>query len=399
MPTSPSRSNAPPSPAVPPGGAPPVELKQPFDPSVPTLDGAWYDRRKQLAHALQHQLPAKLSAGLAALPSATWPRWDPERAWAMLDPDAQQRLERMGPHAAHTVPVPHDLLACLMMNSGWQADPGDAALNAVLDRLIAEGEPLDRCAATPPEHSWVIWTSPLYRAASLGLDAVVVRLLDAGASPNVPILHEQAGVTTAGATVLYMAVQKSSLPTVERLLLAGASVNPPDSEAPTPRGQMKGYGPLHAAALRYPSSNDEVIESRAILDRLVQAGSPVNALADDVDGPLHAAVMRGHPALVEHLIALGADPYRRNGGGESPWEAAQRFEQRWLGQAPKNTMETTVKARVLAIASVLRKTVVAHEGQALRTTLTMSTVSTSRVEPVALDDASGRGGTPPRRRL
>lgn len=402
MPNDPSRPHAQPSPVVLPDGVPATSRAPSLDPSDSTLDWTWHNRRKQLAHALQHHAPTKLRVGINALPAATWPRWNPERAWAMLDPDAQRRLERMGHHAACTVPAPHDLLACLTMNPGWLDDPDDAALMAVLDRLIAEGEPLDRCAATNPEHGWVLWTPPLYRAALLGLDALVVRLLDAGASPDVSILHEQGGITTPGHTALYMAVQKTSLATVERLIAAGASVMPPDPEAPIPRGQMKGDAPLHAAARRFPRSAEEVIESQAILDRLVQAGAPVNAPNEKLGGPLHAAVAQGHPALVEHLLALGADPCQRNGSGESPWDTAQRHEQRWLGlgQTPMNAVETSVKARVLAIAGAVRKTVVAHEAQALRTTLDTAIASGAGLgtsDPAS--EAAAPGVSPTRRRL
>jgi ankyrin repeat protein len=139
--------------------------------------------------------------------------------------------------------------------------------------------------------------------------SIVTWFLDHGASPN---LQYNVYMST---TPLTCAVIYASLSMVKLLVARGARVN---------EGNL-----LHALG------ESEVPDRLAILDYLVEQGSPVNELKDahnprrfrsfschGLDTPLHRAVKFNRIALAEALLAHGADQTKMDTKGRTPLEVA-----------------------------------------------------------------------------
>lgn len=156
------------------------------------------------------------------------------------------------------------------------AGMGDAG---EVDRLISEGAPLD--AETKAG------VTALFMAAANGHEAIVSRLVEQGANPNIPIqkpfLHEDWSLAK-GATPLMAALAGGHVPIAEYLVQHGAETGVADE---------KGVTPVTLAA------------SRGSL-QIVTAGT-----AKPVDGgipALVAAAAGAQPEVVAALLKAGADP-------------------------------------------------------------------------------------------
>ncbi|XXH04077.1 hypothetical protein Hte_010488 [Hypoxylon texense] len=121
----------------------------------------------------------------------------------------------------------------------------------------------------------------LHYAASQGSKDVAEILLDAGADAN---------LISKGETPLCRAASKSSLPLVKLLLSRGADVTLP---SPDYRGAL----PIHVAAMG---------NNVAILDVLLEAGSPINGVDDERRTPLRWAMDGGRNEFVHFLFSKGA---------------------------------------------------------------------------------------------
>ena len=85
-----------------------------------------------------------------------------------------------------------------------------------------------------------------------------------------------------------------------------------------PEHSTRGYSPLHEAA---------VGGHRAILTFLlkgIDSSHAVNCLTTDGSTPLHLAAKMGHDQCVMALLAAGADPKVRDGGGRIPQQVAKQ---------------------------------------------------------------------------
>jgi ankyrin repeat protein len=127
--------------------------------------------------------------------------------------------------------------------------------------------------------------SALASAAGAGNTAVVRRLLEAGADPNLPGQNDQRAIE--------LAAFGGHLETVEALLAGGAEVR----------------FALHAAGW---SGNLELVR------RLVSGGADPKALTQYGDSTIRGAASRGHLMVVEELLRRGAQP-----GEQALREAAQ----------------------------------------------------------------------------
>lgn len=282
-----------------------------------------------------------LDALLQACPSHDWPRWSAE----------------------HPLPEvllpPHDLLGRLVQHPSWDDAAAQPVLLAALDRLIDEGEPIDRLVLAggdvPPDRAE--WRTPLQWATMANRMVVVERLLDRGADPSIGGWHRvKQEVRHLQHNALITAAGFGSLAMVERLLATGVAR---DVTVRTwgqgPRARRVAYSALHAAVRREDRSNDTMAETCAILTTLVNAGVPLNQPHGGPDSALHQAIEDAPPLVVEHLLALGADPDRPNQEGVSAWGEAQRQHERWEGKTPQTQAGEREKARATGVfATMLR---------------------------------------------
>ncbi|KAL3446074.1 ankyrin repeat-containing domain protein [Aspergillus insuetus] len=131
-------------------------------------------------------------------------------------------------------------------------------------------------------------TTPLHLAAEAGRATagqhakVVELLLKAGASPN--------AANSFGNTPLHECARQDSLRILDSLLGAGARADITDDI---------GVAPLHTAI-----SHGVPAE---MIERLLQAGAPVNYLDPHLRTPLFLAAQKGDALTVEVLLAAGAD--------------------------------------------------------------------------------------------
>jgi len=130
--------------------------------------------------------------------------------------------------------------------------------------------------------------SPLHLAAMCSQPESANTLLRAGAAVDAHDLHDT--------TPLQLAVQQGDVALTKRLLQAGASVNPP------------GEPPLITAAL---------LKHLVLCDLLLASGADVNAVGKAGHTALHIAAENRQLELINHLLALGANPNAHSTGGEA----------------------------------------------------------------------------------
>ena len=145
-------------------------------------------------------------------------------------------------------------------------------------------------------------STPLHVAAFCGHVEVVRLLLDAS----------MASLEARGqldGTPLHVAATAKRVEVVRMLLAAGAAVDASDES---------GLRPLHrAAAAGSPATVRALLEARAAVD----------ATTADAHTPLHVAAMHrrdGCDAVLELLLAAGADARAQNAAGETPAALARR---------------------------------------------------------------------------
>lgn len=155
-------------------------------------------------------------------------------------------------------------------------------------------------------------TPDLFEAAALGKVERLRALLDAGESANT---FAPDGMTPLGLACFF------GQPDSARLLLArGADVNAAS------QNPMK-VAPLHAAVA---GKNPEVI------DLILSSNANVNAKQQQGWTAIHSAAMHGDLALLEKLLARGADPMVKNDDGKTPLDLATEKEQEAIIQKLKN---------------------------------------------------------------
>ena len=218
----------------------------------------------------------------------------------------------LGWTALHTAVIYSEDLAVIQALIAAGADPKwrdnhggtplhwGAALNgnvAVIQALIAAG--------ADPNARQKDGGTPLHTAAKDNRNEAVVRtLIAANADPNAR--------NNYGWTPLHMVGYARS---AEILLAAGAEAGTRDRSGETP---------LHAAAW--------FVWEVEVIHTLIAHGAEIDALDRYGNAPLHTAarsaaerIASGGAAIVA-LLDAGADPTRRNGRGETPWDLAKDNE-------------------------------------------------------------------------
>ena len=127
--------------------------------------------------------------------------------------------------------------------------------------------------------------------------AALLRLLKAGADPNAS--------APDFSTPLHAAAYRSTPPIVRQLLRAGARVDALDQDGETPL--------LHAVRAERADNARVLLEARA---------NPNLASGPERQTPLHVAVERGSYAVVERLLAAGADRSAKNRKGQTARDIA-----------------------------------------------------------------------------
>lgn len=186
---------------------------------------------------------------------------------------------------------------------------------AVTQLLVGAGAPVE---GDPDDRE-----TPLITAASYG-DAEVARvLIDAGADIEAVAAADAGGVP--GGSVLLHAAVFGNTEVVDLLAAAGARIGGIVEAAAVGNidGRLTADTPLEqrVRALTMAAGHDRA----GVIEQLLAAGTPVDALDAWGSSALRAAAENGHPVSVRTLLAAGADPSRRDPDENlTPLERSQR---------------------------------------------------------------------------
>lgn len=198
----------------------------------------------------------------------------------------------------------------------------------LFDRLLARGDDLNVAGADG--------ITPLHLAATRGNVALVDALLAAGADHSLRDAH--------GQTPLFSTAYRNRADAARRLLEAGADPNAKDDNGNTPvipatwtasQDVVQVLVEKGADVNVVTTSGDTPVFSAVghgtadILEMLLKAGAKVDVRDPNFGAlPLHLAAALGNKAMVEHLLAAGADLNAVENTGKTPLELAVNYGHR-----------------------------------------------------------------------
>ena len=188
----------------------------------------------------------------------------------------------------------------------WGAVVGTATAAQL---LLASGAPVDGHPKDPE--------TPLITAASYGDPDIAAVLIASGADVDA-VAADDAGGVPGGTAVLHAAVFGMT-EVLDVLVAAGARVASMEEAAAA--GDLTGWPLGEAPEQRRVCSLVMAAHHQRldVIDQLVAAGTPFD-VEDEAFGrhPLNLACQDGRLSSVRHLLALGADPGRRDPNGKTP---------------------------------------------------------------------------------
>ena len=250
-----------------------------------------------------------------------WPGWLAAGLWLVLGAAVQANTGAGTPlhraaEAGNEEEVTRLLAAGADVNSLDLSDTTplhravEAGHEVVVERLLAAGAKVN---VYPSK-----WSSrpPLALAAGEGHLAIVERLLAAGAEVNFQdAFGAGTGIAVLSATPLHEAAASGHLAVVERLLAAGADVRLSSSNGtPLESAKEAGHTAIVKRLLAEPAIVSELLlraaangDQTAVARWLADNNTNVNFQIIGVGTALHRAAEEGHLAVVEQLLAAGAE--------------------------------------------------------------------------------------------
>lgn len=155
---------------------------------------------------------------------------------------------------------------------------------------------------------------------------IIRMLLEAGANPDAQLKlfppyralgadRGADGILTIGATPLHRAARGADLEAVRLLLAHGADVNLPTASGVSVLMTASGYRASSIDTRGRMRTENHALETTQLL--LERAEVDVNQQGDFGQTALHGAAAQGYTAIVERLLAAGADPFIEDRAGNT----------------------------------------------------------------------------------
>jgi ankyrin repeat protein len=183
--------------------------------------------------------------------------------------------------------------------------------------------------------------TPIHSAVRAGHKEIIDLLIAKKADMNVK--------NEAGQTPLYLAVRQSSKDIIELLIANGADINAKNNDDQTPLDIAVNQNRNEVVKLLVAKGVDISIHAAArigdlaIVEKIIQEGTDLNAKDASGKTPLHHAVEYGHKEVVELLAAKGANVNIKDYDGNTPGHVA-------LGENKRSILELLIAKGVNVVS-------------------------------------------------